>query len=396
MALREDEVAIRAGTTVEEIRRYADLGVIAPGADGAYVPSDVLRVRLARALADSDLAPEDLGRGIREGHLSLAFADYAMSEPIGLLAKTHRELAAEIGLPPELLDRLRVSLGIPAARLDEAIREDDAEILTMAVLAGGAGLSDDAMVRTLRVFGENLHRIVEFELELFRSEVEQPMLVAGAGEQEMLDRMALVRAQLEQMSSRLVHLLHRRGEEHFFFQDVIEHVETILEKAGIARPRTISPPAIAVIEASPHEEPAADDDRFTSRTLRFRDLVQELALACGGRPESLVGDAVVLHFRDPAGAVECALDVVDRAPAAGLLVPRVGVHAGPVVVRDGEYFGRTVAVATEVAEYARPGEVLVTTEVISAAGLEGLTYEEIGPVTLATVADPLTLYLLSR
>ena len=395
MALREDQVAVRAGATVEEIRRYAELGVIEPR-DGDYAPSDVLRVRLARALAGSGLAPEDLGRGIREGHLSLAFADAAISEPIGLLAQTHRELAEEIGMSPELLDRLRVALGIPAARLDEPVREDDAEILRMAVLAAGTGLSDDALVRALRVFGENLHRVVEFELELFRSEVEQPMLVGGASEQEMLDRMALVRAQLEQLSARLVRLLHRRGEEHFFFQDVIEHVEAILERAGIVRPRATGMPAIAVIEASSLEHPDGEGDGSSTPTMRFRDLVHDLALAGGGRPETLIGEAVVLHFPDPAGAVACSLDVVERAPAAGLLAPRAGVHAGPVVVRDGEYFGRTVAVATEVAEYARPGEVLVTTEVMSSAGLEGLAYEEIGPVALTTVSDPLTLYLLSR
>jgi adenylate cyclase len=395
MALREDEVAVRAGTTVEEIRRYAELGVIEPR-DGGYAPSDVLRVRLARALAGSGLTAEDLGRGIREGHLSLAFADYAMAEPIGLLNQTHRELAGEIGMSPELLDRLRVALGIPAARLDEPVREDDAEILRMAVLAAGAGLSDDALVRALRVFGENLHRVVEFELEVFRSEVEQPMLVAGASEQEMLDRMALVRAQLEQLSARLVRLLHRRGEEHFFFQDVIEHVEAILERAGIVRPRATGMPAIAVIEASSLEHPDGEGDGSSTRTMRFRDLVHDLALAGGGRPETLIGDSVVLHFPDPAGAVACSLDVVERAPAAGLPAPRAGVHAGPVVVRDGEYFGRTVALATEVAAYARPGEVLVTTEVMSSAGLEGLVYEEIGPVALTTVSDPLTLYLLSR
>jgi len=394
MGLRESDVAVRAGTTVEAVRRYCELGVIEQRADGEYEASDVLRVRLAGALANSGLSPEDLGRGIREGHLSLAFADAAVSEPIGLLPMNHRELAAQVGLEADLLERLRVALGIPAARLDEPIREDDAEILRMASMARSGGLSDDAVVRAIRVFAENLYRIVEFELELFRSEVEQPMLVAGATEQEMLDRMAVIRAQLEAMSARLVHLLLRREEEHFFFQDVIEHVEAILEEADITRRRVTAPPAIAVIDGSGHDH--ASDDAAHMPSARFRDLVHDLALASGGRPESLVGDAVVLHFPDPARAVECSLDVMDRAPATGIPLPRVGVHAGPVVVRDGEYFGRTVALASEVAAYARPGEVLVTTEVMSAAGLEGLTYEEIGPVTLTTVADPLALYLLSR
>ncbi len=336
MGLPEADVAIRAGTTVDGVRRYRELGVIEPRAGGEYSASDVLRLRLAGALADSGLAPEDLGRGIREGHLSLAFADAAMSEPIGLLPVTHRQLAGQLGLAPEVLERLRVALGIPSVRLDEPIREDDAEIIRMAVAARGAGLSDDAVIRAVRVFAENLHRIVEFELELFRDEVEQPMLVAGESEQELLDRMALIRAQLEQMSARLVHLLHRRGEEHFFFQDVIEHVETILERAGITRPRVIAPPAIAVVDGSGHDHPPGEAGH-TPHATRFRDLVHELALASGGRPESLVGDAVVLHFPAPAGAVECSLDVVDRAPAAGLALPRVGIHAGPVVVRDGEY-----------------------------------------------------------
>ena len=49
-------------------------------------------------------------RAISRSHLSLAFADYAMAEPIGLLAKSHRELAAEVGMSPELLERLRVTL----------------------------------------------------------------------------------------------------------------------------------------------------------------------------------------------------------------------------------------------------------------------------------------------
>jgi class 3 adenylate cyclase len=109
----------------------------------------------------------------------------------------------------------------------------------------------------------------------------------------------------------------------------------------------------------------------------------------------LLGDSLVLQFPQPAGAVECALDVMERSAAAQWL-PRVGVHTGPVVMRDGEYFGRTVALAAEVADYARPGEVLVTTEVMAAAGLEGLSYEEIGPVTFQSATEPLTLYLLSR
>jgi len=45
----------------------------------------------------------------------------------------------------------------------------------------------------------------------------------------------------------------------------------------------------------------------------------------------------------------------------------VGIHAGPVVFQEGDYFGRTVNLAARIGEYARPGEVLVSQEVVDAA-----------------------------
>ena len=38
-----------------------------------------------------------------------------------------------------------------------------------------------------------------------------------------------------------------------------------------------------------------------------------------------------------------------------------------MVFQEGDYFGRTVNIAARIAEYARPGEVLVTQEVVDAA-----------------------------
>ena len=50
----------------------------------------------------------------------------------------------------------------------------------------------------------------------------------------------------------------------------------------------------------------------------------------------LLGDGVMFHFADPAGAVRSCLDMVDAAPRQGLPPAHVGVHAGPVVFRDGD------------------------------------------------------------
>ena len=75
---------------------------------------------------------------------------------------------------------------------------------------------------------------------------------------------------------------------------------------------------------------------------------------------------------------------------------RVGINAGNVVFRDGDYFGRTVNVAARIADYARPGEVLVSEEAKERWGGEGVRFEPIGPVALKGVREELALYTATR
>ena len=64
----------------------------------------------------------------------------------------------------------------------------------------------------------------------------------------------------------------------------------------------------------------------------------------------------------------------------------------PVVFQEGDYFGRTVNIAARIAEYARPGEVLVSQEVVDAADGTPVTFTEIGPVALKGVTGTIHLH----
>ncbi len=395
MGLSEQEVAGRAGLSVERVLRFTELGIVRRrGADGSYSESDVLRARLALALQGSGISPEELGRGIAEGCVSLDFADYAVEAPIGLISQSYEELADELGISRPFLERVRSALGASRAPSNAAAREDDAELLRIAAFGSAMGFTEDVMLRTLRVVSENLLRVVDFELELFRTEIEEPLLLEGMTEQQMLDQMAALRGQLEPASGRLVQLLHRRHEEHAFFQDVIEHVERALDTAGIARRREARPPAIAYLEVSGYTRSMEEgEDRPADYPVRLGDIVQE-ALSYHGRPVSILADVVLLHFTDPCEGVRCALGLIERIRQEGLPTARVGLHAGPLVARDGEYFGKTVNAARRIGEYARPGEVLVTAAVREACPPDaGLAFEEIGQVTLRGLPDPVDLFL---
>jgi adenylate cyclase len=91
---------------------------------------------------------------------------------------------------------------------------------------------------------------------------------------------------------------------------------------------------------------------------------------------------VMVHYRTPAGAVGSALELVEQLPEAGLPPAHVGVAAGPVVVQGGDYFGRTVNLASRVAAQAQAGQVLVTTAVAQAWHGDGVSFIDLGDLRL--------------
>jgi adenylate cyclase len=111
----------------------------------------------------------------------------------------------------------------------------------------------------------------------------------------------------------------------------------------------------------------------------------------GGAPVKWLGDGVMLHHREPAGAVRSALGLVDQLPEAGLPPAHVGVAAGPVVAQGGDYFGRTVNLAARIAAHARAGQVLVSQSVADSPPPEGVRFVEAGEVRLKGFARPVRL-----
>ena len=114
------------------------------------------------------------------------------------------------------------------------------------------------------------------------------------------------------------------------------------------------------------------DDHGAEVAVRFRRRVDALAGDCEREVKSL-GDGVMVRCTEPASAIRLAVAVVDAAPVPA----RAGVHTGPAVARDGDWYGTTVNVAARLCSAAGGGEVLVSDAALRAAGdLEGLTVGE--------------------
>jgi adenylate cyclase len=120
-------------------------------------------------------------------------------------------------------------------------------------------------------------------------------------------------------------------------------------------------------------------------------LVNRSAREHGGVPVKWLGDGVMIHHREPAGAVLSALGLVAQLPEAGLPPAHVGVAAGPVVAQGGDYFGRTVNLAARIAAHASAGQVLVSQRVAESAPPQGVRFVERGELPLKGFAHPVRL-----
>src|SRR5512132_1191832 len=121
-----------------------------------------------------------------------------------------------------------------------------------------------------------------------------------------------------------------------------------------------------------------------------------------GRPSGPGGqdhrDAVMLRSADAAAAIRLGLCIVhDVGAQHGFPLVRVGMHTGPAVEREGDWFGATVNLAARVSAAAAGGEALLTAATRDAAGqLEGMELRERGRWTFRNVTEPVPVYAAVR
>jgi adenylate cyclase len=232
-------------------------------------------------------------------------------------------------------------------------------------------------------------------VRLFHTQVEERLAAEGHPHHSWTDDLNQVAASMMASLERTLILLYRRHFEHYVLDVTVLRAEAALERAGLARRRPVRPPAIAFLDLSGYTKLTEErGDRAAAELAgRLIEIVHEFAHRRGGRVVKLLGDGVMFHFPDPAQGVRCGLELVDRIPEVGLPRARVGLHTGPVVFQDGDYFGRTVNIAARITDHARPGEVLVSDQVVADADpLEAVHFEPVGPVSLKGLSAPITLY----
>jgi adenylate cyclase len=394
--LAAEELAARSGVTAEQLRRLVELGIIAPMPQGRFRRSDIQRIRVVDAPAEAGFVPEQLSELLTAGAYNLDWASVVYPEPTAQLTTTLEQAAAAIGLPQDLAARLLDAWELPRPQPGQALRADDDELLALALpaLEGFEG-DETALLAAARQLGDSLRRLAESQVRLFHAHVEERLAAEGHPDHSWTDDLNQVAAVMMASLERTLVLLYRRHFEHYVLEVTVLRAEAALERAGLARRRPVRPPAIAFLDLTGYTKLTEErGDRAAAELAgRLVEMVHEFAHRRGGRAVKLLGDGVMFHFPEPGQAVRCGLELVDRIPRVGLPQARVGLHSGPVVFQDGDYFGGTVNIAARITDYARPGEVLVSDQVVADTDrLEAVRFEPVGPVSLKGLSAPITLF----
>ena len=142
---------------------------------------------------------------------------------------------------------------------------------------------------------------------------------------------------------------------------------------------------------------AHGDEQAALLVADFSDVVRA-ALPADAAHVKTIGDALMLRIPDPAEAILLALDLTHGVMRGhGAPAVRVGLHHGPAIERDGDYFGATVNLAARVSGLASVGEVLVTGATAALVpDLEGVFYEPRGRQALRNVREPVEVFVAVR
>ncbi|MQA73863.1 MAG: MerR family transcriptional regulator [Solirubrobacterales bacterium] len=381
------EAARLSGVSASTLRRWAAANVI-PVRDDRWTTAAAAQARVVARMRERGHSLAELRGAVREGRLAFGFVEDMLpgtrerSVPRG-------EVAAKVGLEEELIERVMTLLGTPTA-LEGTLNEQDAAAIEQMAAVLGAGFPLVALLQLVRVYAQSIRKIAEAEVRLFHLYVHEPLIRQGVDALEMAEEMEGLARELLPLTSPLMEYIHQRYLRFYIEQDVVGHME--VDFGGMRQMGRVQM-AFCFVDLtgfSRYTEEEGDEEAL-DLVERFIETV-EATLPAEALVVKTIGDEVMIVSPDPVTLTEWAvgfLTLFQERPQ-----PRVGIHFGRAVYRDGDYFGTDVNLTHRVVARALGGEVMVTTTVLDAIGDSAyLEFDPIGHVELKGFPRPAELFV---
>ena len=384
------QVAARAGVSTGTVTRWVQKGLV-PGFDGHWTLAAAAYVRVVARLRARGHTLKQIKQATDSGRLAVGPIENLLRRSDG--SYTLRQAARSSGLQVAMIERIVTALGL-ASLLADPMSEEDVEVLRYVATMFEIGLPPEAFLQLARVYAQAVGQIADAEVRLVHLYVHEPMMRAGIPSVEIGEEMEGMVSELIPFVVPLLGYVHDRLLSHFIEQDLIGHMEAELgaEPGQAGRLRV----AIAFADLAGYARLTVErGDEEALRTVeRFVEAVAQ-TLPADARVIKTLGDEVMVIGSDPAALTGWAVQL-QSGTVPGDPAPRIGIHYGEVLYRDGDYYGREVNQAARVVARAAGGEVLVTRPVADVAvGVDGLQFHRIGEVTLKGFSDATELFTVA-
>jgi adenylate cyclase len=382
--LNLSQAADRAGVSPGTLRRWSEQGVI-PTDDG-WTPAAVATARIVARLRERGHSLASIRQASANGRLAFGYIEDLF--PTDEVEYTFEDAARETGLEPALIERIWSSIGFPSGER-ATITDDDLQLLRYVAAVLAAGFPLVAFLQLVRVYGQAVAQMADAEVRLFHLYVHEPLMRDGVGGLQMAEEMEDLARELLPLSSPIMDHLHQRFLQHFVEQDVIGHMEADLDDEALELGRLRVAIAFADLAGYTRMTEEAGEEEALTAVERFVDAVED-TLPDDARIIKTIGDEVMVVGSDAAALTDWA--VAFQGDHTERPLPRIGIHYGQTLYRDGDYYGREVNQAARVAARAAGGEVLVTRPVVENAGPH-IEFDPIGEVRLKGFSYVTELFL---
>jgi adenylate cyclase len=338
--------------------------------EGVEGPSREARLELLEELADEGCSLEELKAAVAAGRLTLLPVERALAGEGPRY--TAREIAEQVGLDLDVLQRFSSALGVPYGDPDERRGTDaDLEAARMVKAFIDTGLPEDGLLGVARTIGMGTARIAEANREL----IVRTLIRPGDNEHDVASRfVAAANYMMPLVGPTVVYALQAHLIEQIR-RDVIGATNLASGEVGGTVNLTVCFADLVEFTRLGEEIDAEELGMVAGR-------LEEMATAVAEPPVRLVktiGDEVMLISTEPEPMVAAALQLIAAAEAEGQQFPwlRAGVASGPTLPQAGDYYGRPVNLASRLTNVARPGSVVLDEATKDAVG-DGFDYSYVG------------------
>jgi len=302
---------------------------------------------------------------------------------------TIAEAAEKAGLTTEQFSRLNLACGFADPAPDELVFTDE-DIETMQMFNGAVDfLGLDAALQIVRVIGSSMARCADAFVSAFVHVIGSLSVQEGFTDDDIVQANEVALSLLPTAVRTMDILLRRHLEERsrtdaLLLGEAWEGVDALDRVIGFCD----------LVGYTPLSRQISTEE-LASVVLTFESDASDLITAKGAHVVKLIGDEVMFVATTAQTGAEVALTLAERFQGRPDVPPvRVGLAAGRVVAREGDYFGPVVNLAARIVKIAPPSTVFASADIRDK--ITGLAVDDVGREDLKGLDDPVAIVRIER